>query len=177
MNIDYSFLKTLCEIQEVLLKCGAIETVVAGGAVRDMLLEKPIKDIDVFYIGDLNEESLENYFTSNEDDNSGEAYEDSEFEVLSTKTFPECPYPIQLIKVNVEFGKLENWIMDTFGCNLSKVMYGSGLNLSDEFLADVELEILTFPKPVSKKYMDKMIDKYPDFLVNGECKDNECTNL
>lgn len=178
MHIDYELLRIYSKIQDILLAAGAEETAVAGGAIRDMLLEKPIKDIDVFYVGALDDGLVTQNFTHDMENTKPSDYEESTFKVAYGRLlYKDCPYPIQLIKVDVEFGKLDTWIMDNFGCNLSKVLYGGGLELTQEFLDDVEMEILTFPNPVNRKYMDKMIDKYPDFLVNGECKDYECTDI
>jgi hypothetical protein len=172
MKINHDHLRILSKIQDFVLEAGAKETTVAGGAIRDMLLEKDIKDIDVFYVGDLDSKVLEKHFTTNTDEEEVNAYEDSTFEVYPTVSMEGCSYPIQLIKVKTTVGDLDQWIVDTFGCNLSKVLYGSNLVLTQEFLDDAEMEILTFPNPVEKNYMDKMTAKFPDFLVNGEVKND-----
>lgn len=175
MKVDTELLKIYDKILNSLISHeGVSGIVIAGGAIRDMLLEKPIKDIDIFYMGKVDEEKLLKQFTNSSSETT--AYEKSDFNVThGALWFPGCTYPIQLIQVDCT--DLQYWIMDTFGCNLSKAWYGNGLYISQEFLDDADMEILTFPKPVSTKYMAKMTEKYPDFIVNGECNDDECTDL
>ncbi len=69
MKIDYLLINKFQTIREYLQECGAEESLIAGGAVRDMVLDKPISDIDVFYIGDLDEEKLTKKFTIKENPN------------------------------------------------------------------------------------------------------------
>lgn len=169
MIIDYDLLRIFSKIQDHLLAAGAVETTVAGGAIRDMLLDKPIKDIDVFYVGNLEVDKLSMF----EEDYLLEAsYEDVQFCVTHIGVkYKDCPYPIQLIQVDVEVGKLDGWIRDSFDCNLSKVSFGKHLQLTQEFLDDTEMEMLTFPNSINQKYMYKMINKFPDYIVNGTYDD------
>lgn len=174
MIVNYDLLRVLCKIQDCLLAAGAVETVVSGGAIRDMLLGRPIKDIDVFYVGNLDEDKL---LMLEKQSLALEDYEGTDFQVTHPHLRMDgCDYPIQLMKVDVPEGQLDEWILDNFGCNLSKVGFGEHLEISQQFLDDVEMEMMTFPKPVSEKYMKKMTDKYPDFLVNGTIED-ECSDF
>lgn len=172
MIVDFDLLRVLCKLQDHLLDAGAVETIVAGGAIRDMLLGRPIKDIDVYYVGDLDPYKLSVF--EKKETPSVEDYEGVEFKVSHPHlTMEGCSYPIQLMKVEIPLGQLDEWILDTFDCNLSKVGFGEHLEISQQFLDDVEMEMMTFPKPVSEKYMKKMTDKYPDYIVNGEVKPDD----
>lgn len=172
MIVDYDLLRTYSEIVKHVITCGGVNPVVAGGAIRDMLLGRPIKDIDIFYSGTLDEEKLLTIFTKDTPENSSE-YDGGEFQLTHPcLAIEDCSYPIQLIKIDDPHTL--DWVCKNFGCNLSKVIFsGADLGITTEFLRDVEMEILTFPKPVSETYMKKMTDKYPDFLVNGTIED-EC---
>ena len=72
INLDLEYLYNLnCLIARIracskskIMFDGLNKTVVAGGAVRDMLFNKPVKDIDVFYEGEVDDKKLEQYFTN-----------------------------------------------------------------------------------------------------------------
>lgn len=179
MNNDLQHLEMLDEILQKLSLCGVsiMNMEIAGGAVRDMLLDRPIKDIDVFFEGKFDEELIKKHFTVGEesildpdvyttlDDDSGEQTWRVDFKRLS---YEGCSYPIQLIKTK----DLDSHIDKTFGCNLSKVAYGTGgLFLSNAFLADAYLKVLTFNPTASTMYKERIVAKYPDYAVNGECSE------
>jgi len=72
---------------------------VAGGAIRDMLLDTEIADIDVFFDApDISESKLKGWFKKVEVCEHG-LYEDSSFNVLYKITSLDFPVPVQLIQV------------------------------------------------------------------------------
>lgn len=72
------------------------KTVVAGGAVRDMLFNKPVNDIDVLYEGELNESMVKQYFPNVVTSDS--VYPDG-FNVTHNLMYDKFPVKVQLIQV------------------------------------------------------------------------------
>jgi hypothetical protein len=175
IKIDHVYLKQLDKIIVDTIACGATEVMIAGGAIRDMLLQKPIKDIDVFYKGTLNDETLKELFVIKDKLVSDEQKEDNDYykEVNNWQIYADSIHhhaidlPVQLIVVNSETPLPEHIL--TFGCNLSKVLYNGHICMSEFFLDDLWLEQLTFTKDLrTGNYKDKMIKKYPTFSVVDE---------
>lgn len=72
------------------------KVVVAGGAIRDMLFNKPVSDIDVFYEGELNESMLNQFFPNIVTSDS--VYPDG-FNVTHNFMCDMFPVKVQLIQV------------------------------------------------------------------------------
>lgn len=166
---------------------GLQELGMAGGALRDMLLDKPIKDIDIFYKGTLDEEGVYKVFhkppilskvkatfkailhDDDEDILIAETYPESTFKVPYQELYyKDVKFPIQLIEVK-DSDLILNWIKKDFGCNISKVLLGHGgeLLLTQEFIQDATLQILTFKSDCQQSYASKLIAKYPEYSCNG----------
>ena len=74
--------------------------VVAGGAIRDMLFNKPVDDIDVFYEGEINESIFKSYFPNAT--TSDTTYPDG-WNVTHNIMCDSFPIKVQLIQVeNIE---------------------------------------------------------------------------
>jgi len=74
--------------------------VVAGGAIRDMLFNKPVDDIDVFYEGEINESVFKSYFPNAT--TSDTTYPDG-WNVTHNIMCDSFPVKVQLIQVeNIE---------------------------------------------------------------------------
>lgn len=175
IKVDHTFLKQLDVVLQDTLKCGATDVMVAGGAVRDMLLGKPISDIDVFYHGTLDDDKIKQYFKvkdkllSDDMKEANDYYkEENDWQVYADKIYHESvDYPVQLIIVKTETPLVEH--IKTFGCNLSKVFYNEHLCMSQWFLEDLWLEQLTFTDELrTGAYKEKLIKKYPGFAVVDE---------
>lgn len=169
MNVDYALIKNIQKLLSEVRASGADDCLVAGGAVRDMLLDKPIKDIDVFYTGELGD--LESVDTPVEEEQKEKEKEkvpypiDVGWEVTGNIKRPYLEYPVQLIKVTL--GTIEEHVADTFGVGLSKVMIDQGgLIMLNDFLQDSFLEDLTFQFGCSKEYMEKIQAKYPNYSAS-----------
>lgn len=156
-----------------LKKFGAKDICVAGGAIRDTLLGKPVKDIDVFYTGtiylDDTSELAKHYgmkWDTDEDEVDTVTYKDSNIEVTPTNLlFQDIPYPVQLIGVKGE--SLEH-IMDLiagFPCGLSKVCLTQegGLCVWPEFLQNEFFKIVSYTPETPAKYKAKIQKKYPEY--------------
>jgi Poly A polymerase head domain len=175
-------------IQEAVAACGATAVMVAGGCVRDMLLDKPIKDIDLFYEGELNQDLIKQRFAikpkkppvSNwlKDPMGNDVIpvpmddlfpypENENWNVrYNHVTFAGCDLPIQLIQV-----KDVSTHLDTFGANISKVAYfGDGtMYLSPGFIEDITTQTLHIDPNCGEKYQDKIITKFPEFEAVHKC--------
>ncbi len=179
IKIDHLYLKQLDKVLQDTLACGATDVMIAGGAVRDMLLGKEIKDIDVFYTGELDDNKIKELFIIKDKLISDTQKEDNEYykEENDWQIYADSIHhhavkqPVQLIVVKADYPLVEH--IKTFGCNLSKVFYNEHLCMSQWFLEDLWLEQLTFTKDLrTGNYKDKLIKKYPNFSVVDE---NELT--
>lgn len=162
MNFD---IETIEKYQEILGKLEQfVEPIIAGGAIRDMLLDKPVKDIDVFYKGKLPDSVVKQLFTI--EAKYDKSYDESHFKVFYSKIFyKDVKLPIQLIETKQTPQEV---VLDDFGVNLSKVwLTRAGLIIPNEFMLDASLQILTFKPNCKQSYVERMIDKYPEYTCTG----------
>jgi len=163
MNIDLAYLNLL---SAVLFRChlsSAKNAVIAGGAIRDMLLDKEIADIDVFFSGPINKFSLTALFDKVEECGNG-LYEDSSFNVLYKITDKILPVPIQIIQVE---GDVKEHI-SKFPTPLSRVSYSEETaiqGLTKQFIQNAYYKTVVFDKPVNYQYLYKMKQKFPDWKI------------
>ena len=179
MNIDHILLNKYNSIIEYVEKSGAERAIIAGGAIRDMVLNKPINDIDVFFVGELDVEKLKQFFNITEDTkDQPDFYPKSDWKLsYNNVKLPDLPYNIQLIEVKKDKRKTypaSNTLMNhvlTFGCDLSMMIYSPlfGFIIYPEALQDMFLEKLTFnSKLQNPEYMYKIKNKYPDYMVDNQ---------
>lgn len=163
MKLDQNLLATY----EIMLlrttASSADDCIIAGGAIRDMLLDKPISDVDIFYEGSLNQSKLLEFFTWNSIDVPDvEEYENDGTWSLTYGNM-KCKYS----GMKVQFINVQNVYehIDTFGCNISKVWYHAtnGLMLTHEFMDGVMYKTLDFEGCTREKYAEKIIAKYPEY--------------
>ena len=163
INIDLNYLGKLniilTKVRFSGTTIGGVKCCIAGGAIRDMLLNKPVSDIDVFYEGELKLTTLKVYFKLVEETDNG-PYPDG-FEVTHKVFLDSMPVPIQLIKVK----NLEEHIA-SFPSKLIRVSYFSkeGLQgLNDEFIDCALNKAFWWDMPVDLKYFNKIKAKYSDW--------------
>ena len=193
MNYDLELLDTYKTILEEFKQSQPeVKSVcIAGGALRDMLLDKPIKDIDIFYHGTLSKENIKTLFQNKKENKNSliesikkkfgvfdlseesiddliEAYGESTFKVPYQELYyKDVKTPIQLIEVK-DSSDINKWINEDFGCNISKVMFDiQGLLLTKEFILHSTLQIHTFKNDCSPSYQNKIIAKVPEHPCNG----------
>ena len=134
----------------------------AGGAVRDTLLQKPVKDIDIYIRCPQGASWLVAYVNMNTDYDA-EIVNDYEHlgKVVNVYGYS---YPVQLIV-------LEQWLqlfelLKEFPCSISKVGMQSGgaLRMDPEFISTVSIgqEVL-YSAGCPWMYRMKMLDKFPEF--------------
>lgn len=172
LNLTPELFQTYEKIMAAVLEAGATEVMVAGGAVRDALLGKPIKDIDVFYSGDLfwhklNKNFKTNYKPPKDEFGFTEAYEENdEWQVTHQSLLSEySDKPVQFIRCK-DFATHLN----TFGAGLCKValLADGTLWITPEFIRDCSEGILHFNPNCGEKFKDKMCDKYPEMDAMDE---------
>ncbi len=159
--LDTTYLKFIHDVCLDVAACGGNEVVCAGGAIRDYLLDKPVKDIDIFYRGTLHSgvsalfKDVEDLFIK---------YEDSSFtlthNVKALDTYKSVP--IQLIRVDKGY-VLEH--VDAFPTPLSSVWYDAldGLVVPANFIKCVEEKKFKFKENTDVSYASKLKAKYPGF--------------
>jgi len=165
MHIDPKYIldlnNLLFRVGLCLPKAGDYATV-AGGAIRDMLLDTEIADIDVFFDApDINESKLKGWFKKVEVCEHG-LYEDSSFNVLYKITSLDFPVPVQLIQVK---GYVQEHIKQ-FPTPLSRVSYnriGGLQGIDSTFLLNAKTKRVWFDRPVNYQYLTKMQEKFPDW--------------
>lgn len=162
--------QTLLSTYEIMLfrtlASGADDCIVAGGAIRDMLLDKPISDVDIFYEGSLNQNKLLEFFTWG--DNSAESLQEDYESAGSLWSLTYGNMKCKYSGMKVQFINVQNVYehIDTFGCNISKVWYhdANGLMLTQEFMDGVMYKTLDFEGCTREKYAEKIIAKYPEYV-------------
>lgn len=170
---NYEFFNDCVHIMDVLKQFGAKDIVVAGGAIRDALLGKPIKDIDVFFTGELDiddstpkakEHGVK--WDTDDDEVDSFSYEGSSIEVTSVPLlFEGIPYPVQLIQV--KGNSMDNIIsiVEAFPCGLSKaILHVDGtLSVASDFLQSEYFKVIAYTPEAPPKYKKKMVAKYPEY--------------
>lgn len=165
MNLNQTLLSTYEIMLFRTLVSSADDCIVAGGAIRDMLLDKPISDVDIFYEGSLDLNKLLEFFTWGSASHTAtqEDYETEEDSWSLTYGNMKCKFS----GMKVQFINVQNVYehIDTFGCNISKVWYHAtnGLMLTQEFMDGVMFKTLDFEGCTREKYAEKIIAKYPEY--------------
>ena len=141
---------------------------VAGGAVRDTLLGRPVKDIDVFYREPLIrtaglkpmsltacKELVPSYEPQGEEeyDDRLAVWDDGNgLQFIQVPDFQEDP--------------IGNWIMESFPCSLSEVWFDCvQLHMTSAFIEAVIKKQLVFKDNAKPGYVERIKAKYPDFKV------------
>ncbi len=161
MNFTFNepFIKALVALQQELVKHNPDTTycAVMGGAIRDMLLNKPIKDIDIFVSGTLNTD----WFADN-CKLSGKDYGTlTNFMVFNWYT-ANSDLPVQIIVCKEPLWEVEQ----KFPCTLSMVHvdYLGAVNMTREFRYAADNELLIFTENCPEEYKERIHAKYPEFL-------------
>jgi len=157
MEIDPDYLLKLDLLLSYVKEAGATDAVVAGGAIRDMLLQKPISDIDVFYTGEVKKHAA----LTKDLTYSPVGYPEG-WEVTHQVTCLHFPVKIQLIRVPTTI--MEH--LETFPSPLCRVLYSqeSGLvGVGEFFCYNVRMKQLVIDKKIDGYYLDKLQEKFYDY--------------
>lgn len=183
-DIPLGWLHTLWDIQKV---CPS--AVIAGGALRDLWHDKPVKDIDIFIEaggdteawglfqklgGTMPEDAGKNYGLADvaDMDEEGGAYPRSMEEVILVQDYPgqnDTGLPVQLIFVNWKTDKI-HLRFDLGICRISTD--GAELSTSEAFRFDSREKLLNVRRCQNKWALGSTInrivrlkEKYPDFQI------------
>ena len=136
MNIDTDFLLHLNGLMAAIE--GPTEIAVAGGAIRDMLFEKEIKDVDVFYSGNIT--WMPPVWGSKE---SLHTYKGSDFFLYS-----ELPNGTLNIPVPIQFINVENVqkAIDSFPSSFCKnaLFLDKGLHIDMECMSNSSVNMVDY---------------------------------
>lgn len=133
------------------------KVVVAGGAVRDMLFNKPVDDIDVLYEGEINESIFKSYFPNTT--TSDTTYPDG-WNVTHNIMCDSFPVKVQLIQVeNIEKH------LETFPSQMMRLYVdGNGVHGVDStVIQDAMLKVFFWEKAPDLNYFLKIKSKYSDW--------------
>ena len=133
------------------------KVVVAGGAIRDMLFNKPVSDIDVFYEGELEEDLLKQFFPTVV--TSDIVYPDG-FNVTHNIIYESFPVKVQLIQVeNIEKH------LETFPSPMMRLYVdGGGVHgLDSSMIQDALTQTFFWDKAPDLSYYLKIKSKYSDW--------------
>ena len=163
MNIDSEFLMNLEILLSKLWAAGANDAVVAGGAIRDMLFDKPIKDIDVFYTGEISLEKLKKTWGFSNIVYNEVDYPITNSTLVYTLTWSSFPVPIQLIHCSKKIPE----IIASFPANIGRCYFNdTGLHGIDlDVISSANDKIVWFDQPTSYKYYMKYKEKYSDWKL------------
>jgi hypothetical protein len=146
----------------------------AGGCVRDSLLGREVKDIDIFLHDTLDNSKFAKELKArgwdvSYEDNGGDY--DNANGIKKVHTFEDnrgVKRTIQVIETKLSLKSCLN----SFAVNLSKVAYlGSmGLHLTQDFLQDWHGRMLTVNDPDATDYVDRIAKKYSSYTIVNDFK-------
>lgn len=131
--------------------------VVAGGAIRDMLFNKPVSDIDVFYEGEINDLLFKQYFPNSI--TSETVYPDG-WNLTHNIMYEHFPVKIQLIQVKDIAKHIE-----TFPSPMMRMWLDmEGIHgLDAAAMTDAKDKVFFWDQQVDLGYFLKIKDKYLDW--------------
>lgn len=153
------------------------KSVIAGGACRDMICGKPVRDIDIFVDRTLNFDcfphqykKLVTYLKSKGFLPKFDSSYSPSFKVYSKAKDSYCDYEIDLVFIPKT---IEKHIAHNFNLKLSMCYFDKrgSIKVNKAFMEDFEGQILTFIPEVTKiekiffEYALKVRQKYPDHLL------------
>lgn len=133
------------------------KVVVAGGAIRDMLFNKPVSDIDVFYEGELKEDLLKQFFPTVVTSDS--VYPDG-FSVTHNIIYEDFPVKVQLIQVE----NIEKHLETSPSPMMRLYVDGGGVHgLDSSIIQDALTQTFFWDKAPDLSYYLKIKSKYSDW--------------
>lgn len=148
-KLNNSWLKSLFDL------FNGYDITIAGGAIRDIIFNKPVADIDVFYVDEIPDHIVNELVL----EEKGYPYEGTNFLVTHEGEYQGTK--VQFIKVDKEYSHV---IIKTFPCSISQVFVKhKTLWSSEEFL--LSFNNIVKWKPNSEfKYHTKIVSKYPEMI-------------
>ncbi len=165
IELDLEYINNLIALISKIRVCSKQKTfmapynkvVVAGGAVRDMLFNKPVDDIDVFYEGEINESMFKSYFPNATTPDT--TYPDG-WNVTHNIMCDSFPVKVQLIQVeNIEKH------LETFPSQMMRLYVdGNGVHgVDSNVIQDAMSQVFFWDKAPDLNYFLKIRAKYSDW--------------
>jgi len=146
-------------------------TWVAGGLLRDYILDRKPKDVDIYTTNPELESILSKGSTrgasSFKPRGKEYAYTMNGIKQVYSVEFPELIADIIVLAPGV--GDFERWMRSNFDADICKVWWdGSQLHLTEEFERDVRNKTITYhpEAPSNNDHIERIMKKYPDFRPN-----------
>lgn len=149
---------------------------IAGGAIRDFLNGKPIKDFDIFYKGELPDAIL-NEFTAIPIANGN--YPEGLTKCTHKGKWKD--YDLDFIKINDESSIDE--VIEAFPCSLSQVYVPCILPTryfyTTKYKTSVDSHVILFDENCPEEYKNRIVTKYPDWncLIDETSPPNFWNNI
>jgi len=139
------------------------QAVIAGGAVRDLWLEGPVKDIDVFI---WNANWARPMFVPEggihiDTPNRNEEYEGTQ--ILAIENFLVTDQDVQIIYIDRPFSEY----IETFDLSTSYAWYNGGLHFEPEFMRTMDTGVISIvnaqgsPNKINRR-AQRVVEKYPN---------------
>lgn len=142
---------------------GIANVIIAGGAIRDTLLEKPIKDVDFFVRANITTPDIF-YLSCNTGESfkfvrEGEEYDDANLIVYSSQ--PDKRFQVIFIS---DKKTVEEYVED-FDLSICKCYYkhGYGIVTHPEFDKTVEDKIIRCDRDTTYERRKMIVGKFPDY--------------
>lgn len=164
LDLEYlTNLTTLVSRIKICTKLGGMlspygKAVVAGGAIRDMLFNRPVSDIDVFYEGEINDLLFKQYFP-NSVVPTVDVYPDG-WNLTHNIMHEHFPVKIQLIQVK-DIAKH----VETFPSPMMRMWFDiEGIHgLDGCVFGDAKAKVFFWDQQVDLSYFKKIKEKYSDW--------------
>ncbi len=150
--------------------------VVAGGFLRDVWLNKPVSDIDVFvekyYVRGARKKMASIGYESIGLELDAAKYSHDYISDIFTYNHPDIPHPINLIVKAA--GVFDKAVINLFDFGICKIAFAEGmLSVSPMFLKDINCKTLTlyrsdWGQEGVQAHYNKLKQKYPDFKFVNE---------
>lgn len=133
---------------------------VAGGCLRDEYFGKPVKDIDIFYWGELPENIKTAFHVIAV---ANEQYPNTLFKCTHKGRYGT--FIVDFIQVKDQYTDPQI-VLESFPCSLSQIcQYGSEntvVQYTEQFKKSVEQNIIYFDEDCPEEYVERICTKYPD---------------
>lgn len=131
------------------------KAIVGGGAVRDALLGRTARDIDVFHTDKLTDTDFLKPVLPIEGNT----------QYHSIEVFNSEASGIDFIWIGEGF-EINDYVADHFRCNLSKIYFdGEMIHMTLDFIEALQTKTLRFKEGTSPEYIEKICKKYPEYAV------------
>lgn len=164
MKIPKSWTDYLLKIQETFPAA-----YIGGGCLRDLWLNKPIKDIDIFILN-TNDDDIVEFIKNNNENNLIFTRDMKSYNGLSNSEVKRViTYPNQIDNLNVEFIMLDTDlfpIYKRFDFGICQIIYdGKEILFSGDFLNDIKNKTFTLVRCDNESQFERSIRRWDKFKI------------